>query len=40
MGNVNALKHGRHAREAIAERRQFSELLRQAHALLSKLKRE
>jgi uncharacterized protein YjcR len=37
-GNTNALKHGRHTREAIAERRQLSELLQQTHALLSKLK--
>jgi len=37
-GNTNALKHGRHTREAIAERRQFSELLQQTHTLLSKLK--
>lgn len=29
-GNVNALKHGRYARAAIAERRRLRELLRSA----------
>ena len=33
-GNKNALKHGRYTSEAIEERRQVRELLRQALALL------
>ena len=37
-GNTNALKHGGYTRTAIAERRQFSELLQHAHALLRKIK--
>jgi glucans biosynthesis protein len=37
-GNTNALKHGGYTRTALAERRQFSELLQRAHALLRKIK--
>jgi hypothetical protein len=33
-GNKNALKHGRHTREAIAERQQIRELVREARKLL------
>jgi hypothetical protein len=33
-GNKNALKHGRYAREAIAERAHIRELVRQARKLL------
>jgi len=36
--NQNALKHGVYTREAIAERRQFDELLRQSRALIAKMK--
>jgi hypothetical protein len=32
-GNKNALKHGRYSAEAIAERRYFSELIREAREL-------
>ena len=39
-GNQNALKHGVYTREAIAERRQFGELLRQSRALIAKMKSE
>jgi len=37
-GNKNALKHGRHTREAIAEHGQIRELVRQAHKLLLQIK--
>ena len=37
LGNKNALKHGFFAREAIAERRQLRELLRQSRDLLLKI---
>jgi hypothetical protein len=33
-GNKNALKHGRYTREAFAERKQLSELVRQSRKLL------
>jgi uncharacterized protein YjcR len=36
-GNKNALKHGQYTREAIAERRQISELMRQSRKLLLKI---
>jgi glucans biosynthesis protein len=36
-GNKNALKHGFFTREAIAERRQLRELLRQSGNLLLKI---
>jgi uncharacterized protein YjcR len=36
-GNKNALKHGFFTREAIAERRQLRELLRQSRDLLLKI---
>ena len=36
--NQNAPKHGVYTREAIAKRRQFSELLRQSRALIAKMK--
>jgi glucans biosynthesis protein len=36
-GNKNALKHGFFTREAIAERRQLRELLRQSRKLLLKI---
>jgi glucans biosynthesis protein len=34
-GNKNAFKHGHYAHEAIAQRRQIQELLRQSRKLLS-----
>jgi hypothetical protein len=34
-GNKNAVKHGLYTREAIAQRRQLGELMRQARKLLS-----
>ena len=37
-GNKNALKHGRHAREALAERRRVRDLIRQSRELIEKLK--
>jgi hypothetical protein len=37
-GNTNALKHGLYTRDAIAERRQVGELVRQSRELLSKIK--
>jgi uncharacterized protein YjcR len=37
-GNQNARKHGVFTREAIAKRRQLSELLRQSRALIAKMK--
>jgi glucans biosynthesis protein len=36
--NQNALKHGRYTREAFAERRQLSELMRQSRQLIAKIK--
>ena len=36
-GNKNAVKHGLYTREAIAERRQFAELMRQARKLLLRI---
>jgi hypothetical protein len=37
-GNKNALKHGRFTREAIEQRRQLRELLRQSRALVQSIK--
>ena len=37
-GNKNALKHGRHTREALAERRRVRDLIRQSRELIEKLK--
>ena len=37
-GNTNALKHGRYTREAIAERKHVSELVRQARQLILQIK--
>jgi len=37
-GNQNALKHGLYTREAFAERRQLSELMRQSRQLIAKFK--
>ena len=36
-GNRNALKHGRYTAEAIALRREFRELMRQASAILDQM---
>jgi len=36
-GNKNAVKHGLYTREAIAQRRQLSELMRQSRKLLAKI---
>jgi glucans biosynthesis protein len=36
-GNKNALKNGSHTREAIAERRQLRDLLRQSRLLIRKI---
>jgi hypothetical protein len=36
-GNQNALKHGQYRREAVAERRQLSELVRQSRELIAKI---
>jgi hypothetical protein len=36
-GNKNALKHGRHTREAIEDRRQLRALLRQSRILIEKI---
>jgi hypothetical protein len=36
-GNKNAEKHGRHTRDAIAERRRVRELMRQAQSLVLKI---
>jgi uncharacterized protein YjcR len=36
-GNENAVKHGLYTREAIAQRRQLTELMRQSRKLLSKI---
>jgi hypothetical protein len=35
--NKNAVKHGLYTREAIAQRRQLAELMRQSRKLLSKI---
>ena len=35
IGNTNALRHGRYTAEAIARRRQVSELIRTARATLA-----
>ena len=37
LGNRNALKHGLHTREAMAERRQLRELVRQATKLIAEI---
>ena len=37
-GNKNALKHGLHTREAIAEHRRLQELMRQSRKLLFEIK--
>jgi uncharacterized protein YjcR len=37
-GNQNALKHGLYTREAFAERRQLSELVRQSRELIAKIR--
>jgi hypothetical protein len=36
-GNKNAQKHGLYTREAIAQRRQVDELMRQSRKLISKI---
>jgi hypothetical protein len=36
-GNKNAQKHGRYTREAIAQRRQLGELMRQSRKLILKI---
>jgi glucans biosynthesis protein len=36
-GNKNAVKHGLYTREAMAQRRQLAELMRQSRELLSKI---
>jgi hypothetical protein len=36
-GNKNAVKHGLYTREAIAQRRQLAELMRQSRKLLLKI---
>jgi uncharacterized protein YjcR len=38
IGNKNALKHGRYTAEAIARRRQVSELIKVARATLAEIK--
>jgi hypothetical protein len=40
FGNKNALRHGRHTAEAIARRRQLSDLIRQSRALIAEVKEE
>jgi len=37
-GNKNAFKHGIYTREAVAERRQLGELVRQSRELLQKIR--
>jgi glucans biosynthesis protein len=37
-GNKNALKHGRYSREALAEREQIRELLRQTRKVMLQIK--
>jgi uncharacterized protein YjcR len=36
-GNRNAVKHGLYTREAIAQRRELAELMRQSRKLMSKI---
>jgi uncharacterized protein YjcR len=37
LGNKNALKHGHYTREALEERRQLQDLLRQSRMLIGKI---
>jgi uncharacterized protein YjcR len=37
QGNQNALQHGLYTREAIAERRQVAELIKQSRALINEV---
>jgi glucans biosynthesis protein len=37
LGNTNALRHGHYTAEAIARRRQLSELIRMARATLAEI---
>jgi uncharacterized protein YjcR len=37
-GNINALKHGHYAREAIAERQSLQSLLRASRELISRIR--
>jgi uncharacterized protein YjcR len=37
IGNKNALRHGRYTADAIARRRQLSDLLRQTRAVLAQI---
>jgi glucans biosynthesis protein len=37
MGNKNALRHGHYSAEAIAQRRELAELIRQSRATLAEL---
>jgi len=37
IGNKNALRHGRYSADAIARRRQMSELIRRARATLGEI---
>jgi hypothetical protein len=37
LGNKNAVKHGLYTRDAIAQRRQLAELVRQSRKLLLKI---
>jgi len=37
LGNKNALKHGNYTREALDERRQLQDLLRQSRTLIGKI---
>jgi glucans biosynthesis protein len=37
IGNKNALRHGRYSADAIARRRQMSELIRRARATLAEI---
>jgi uncharacterized protein YjcR len=38
-GNRNAVKHGLYTRDAIAQRRQVSQLIKQSRELVSKIER-
>ncbi|MGA7867963.1 MAG: HGGxSTG domain-containing protein [Stellaceae bacterium] len=40
IGNINALRHGRYSAEAIARRRQVSELIRMARANLTNIEEQ
>jgi hypothetical protein len=40
IGNTNALRHGRYSAEAIARRRQVSELIRMARANLTNIEEQ